>query len=145
LAFLVITLAIGSCGGLISGLVVKKFEPPKKYFVDSEHWEVPNFEEPYYFDDRGEVLRIDERFKELNQREGKVTNAQLDSRLQSLEAKLKGLSNKVAPTPVVFAAPQTVAVPSQTVAAPSDTNTLLLQSLAQTINLLARTHSDKRD
>jgi len=58
LAYLVITLTIAITGGLFSGFLVKHlFKAPKSFFLDDNHWEVPNLETPYYFDHRGEIVR----------------------------------------------------------------------------------------
>jgi hypothetical protein len=34
--------------------------PPQHYFLDSDSWEVPSLELPYYFDHRGEISREEE-------------------------------------------------------------------------------------
>eukprot|EP00002_Diphylleia_rotans_P027519 TRINITY_DN551_c0_g1_i2.p1 TRINITY_DN551_c0_g1~~TRINITY_DN551_c0_g1_i2.p1 ORF type:complete len:695 (-),score=189.88 TRINITY_DN551_c0_g1_i2:313-2397(-) len=55
IGFLFITLGIAITSGLITGAFLRKLEPATKYFNDSEFWEVPHLETPYYFDRRGEI------------------------------------------------------------------------------------------
>jgi len=50
-------MAIGS--GMICGMLVKLLGslPDDALFLDQKYWEVPNFELPFYFDQRGEINR----------------------------------------------------------------------------------------
>jgi ammonium transporter Rh len=61
LAFLVITLGISIITGLFSGILLSKCSYPKKFFVDSQSWETPSRETPYFFDKRGEARHSNER------------------------------------------------------------------------------------
>ena len=60
-AFMCCTLGISLVSGTVAGLILRLsfFEPvPRaRLFEDSNHWETPAQEIPYYFDERGEVSR----------------------------------------------------------------------------------------
>jgi len=63
IGFLGITLGIAIVTGAATGYFVRYVEPASKYFSDSEFWEVPHLETPYYFDLRGEINREGEKNK----------------------------------------------------------------------------------
>jgi len=88
LGFTTITLAIAVIGGLITGLVVKSIRPhTKRFFLDDENWDVPTRETPYYFDERGEIIR--EHGHELEHQRKSQTEGKMEKRLAALEASLK--------------------------------------------------------
>ena len=49
LAFLVITLAMAIITGFLSGKIISGCTFPKRFFLDSESWETPSREVPYFF------------------------------------------------------------------------------------------------
>lgn len=53
--FLLITITIAISSGLLTGLVMKYISPVKSFFMDSEFWDLPGLEIPYFFDRRGET------------------------------------------------------------------------------------------
>merc|ERR1711907_481151 len=48
--YLFITLLVSIASGLLTGKIVSFLPCPKEFFVDSELWEVPSYEHPFYFD-----------------------------------------------------------------------------------------------
>ena len=60
-AYMMTSVWIGLISGAVAGsfAMTRLFTPSKaeNMYVDSEHWEVPHLETPYYFDHRGEVSR----------------------------------------------------------------------------------------
>jgi len=84
LGFIIITLAVGIGSGGLTGLFVvyfdKLLDPMKILFQDSQHWGVPEVENPYYFDKRGEIQRDPKK-------EGKINT--------DVNLKLEGLIEKV--------------------------------------------------
>jgi hypothetical protein len=60
-AYMCTTIGIGLLGGLLAGhfATLKCFKPTdaKDMYLDSEYWEVPHLETPFYFDHRGEIAR----------------------------------------------------------------------------------------
>jgi len=89
LAYLVITLAIAISSGFVTGFFLRKFARPKKFFIDSENWETPSLETPYYFDERGEIVRDQKKSEQhhhlqdvaKNQATSNATNKQYEARL----------------------------------------------------------------
>ncbi|PRP81860.1 Rh type B glycoprotein [Planoprotostelium fungivorum] len=57
LAFLIITLAMSIFTGILCGIFLSKLKKPNRFFSDDESWEVPHREVPYYYDERGEIIR----------------------------------------------------------------------------------------
>ena len=84
-AFIAITLGIAIFSGLVVGVLVAKASRLKKYFVDSELWEVPNMELPYYFDKRGEINREAHEVP---------SEAKMETQIKQLLSKVKDLETK---------------------------------------------------
>lgn len=61
LAFLWITLAMASITGFLSGKMISGSTFPKRFFLDSESWETPSREVPYFFDIRGEAKHSNDK------------------------------------------------------------------------------------
>jgi len=61
LAFLIITLAMAIITGLLSGKIISACTFPRKVFLDSESWETPSREVPYFFDIRGETKHSNDK------------------------------------------------------------------------------------
>eukprot|EP01114_Cavostelium_apophysatum_P019573 TRINITY_DN6345_c0_g1_i2.p1 TRINITY_DN6345_c0_g1~~TRINITY_DN6345_c0_g1_i2.p1 ORF type:complete len:781 (+),score=118.55 TRINITY_DN6345_c0_g1_i2:53-2344(+) len=99
-AYLGITLGFAIVGGLLTGLFVRLIPRPKKFFVDDQHWEVPKLELPYYFDERGEIERIDRAI--YNAKEENVVPAEVDARFAKMEAKIKKLKKRANRTGAYF-------------------------------------------
>lgn len=59
-AFLVITFFNALISGIVVGFLMKQFGDVNSFFNDSEDFEVPELEKPYYFDKRGEVTHSNE-------------------------------------------------------------------------------------
>jgi ammonium transporter Rh len=118
-AYMLTSIGIGLLGGLIAGhfATLRCFKPtdPKTMYIDSEYWEVPEFETPYYFDHRGEVARdpagaaiekallteggSEEDAVETSKVEGAnldaPDNAQLLNLIQTLETRLNQLTRRI--------------------------------------------------
>jgi len=92
LAFMGITLAMSIVGGAITGTVVnglgQLLDPleAKQLFKDSQHWEVPGLEIPYYFDHRGEISRDPKKDDSVNK--------DFNLKLEGLIEKVKSLEKK---------------------------------------------------
>jgi len=56
-AYLLITIVHAIISGSVVGNVAKFVSPYSEYYLDEESWMVPERENPYYFDSRGEVER----------------------------------------------------------------------------------------
>jgi len=98
LAYLFITLGTSIVGGLIGGFFTRKINPPKKFFLDDEYWEVPELELPYYFDKRGEISRIDEVIHQRESEDKKATisiDKHLETRLIAMEEKITKLNKNI--------------------------------------------------
>lgn len=52
LLYLVITLCVAIGSGLLTGKIVSFMPRQKGDFDDENHWEVPSYEHPFYFDDK---------------------------------------------------------------------------------------------
>ena len=57
----------------------------KRFFDDSESWEVPNMEVPYYFDRRGEINREDTEIPSESKLQSQIE--QLTKKIKEIEAK----------------------------------------------------------
>jgi len=90
LAFTVITLAVSIGSGVLTGMFVvffdKLLDPLKELFQDSQHWGVPELENPYYFDNRGEIQRDPKK-------DGKI-NTDVNLKLEGLIEKVQVIERK---------------------------------------------------
>lgn len=57
LAYLIITLAVSIITGVLSAILLSRLPKITKFFSDDSIFEVPHREVPYYFDERGEIVR----------------------------------------------------------------------------------------
>jgi len=137
LAYLAITLAIAIIGGTLTGVLVKGFMAVKRnFFLDSELWEVPSLETPYYFDKRGEINRNQDDIGNA-----KAYAGHLETKMAMLEQKLKKLESAKYPAetlrkrnlePIVY---QAQAPPVQQ-SLPNNATNLLLETLVEKVNIL---------
>lgn len=88
LAFFAITLGIAIVTGLFSGILMTRLSYPKRFFLDSESWETPSREMPYFFDNRGEA-------KHSNETPDIPSNAAGGIDDKTIERALKPLSTKI--------------------------------------------------
>jgi hypothetical protein len=70
LGFLIITVVIAIFSGGLVGLLVSYISTSKKFYVDSESWEVPDSEIPFFFDTKKdqEVINKPVNFSEFEKR-----------------------------------------------------------------------------
>eukprot|EP01119_Soliformovum_irregulare_P025616 TRINITY_DN953_c0_g1_i1.p1 TRINITY_DN953_c0_g1~~TRINITY_DN953_c0_g1_i1.p1 ORF type:complete len:819 (-),score=301.90 TRINITY_DN953_c0_g1_i1:59-2515(-) len=91
IAYLFITLAIAIVSGALTGLLLKGLNPPKKFFVDDQSWEVPERETPYYFDERGEIIRDHQNRPTFDDARTPNMGNQLEKKIADLEARISAL------------------------------------------------------
>lgn len=103
LAFIGITLGISFVGGCVVGGVIKQsvFDPIhfKSTFLDSEFWEAPQREVPYYFDERGEIDSHGNDGAVQNEgpsaRGPHASDPMLESKVKAIEANVNDLKKRV--------------------------------------------------
>lgn len=162
-AFLCITMGFALVGGAVTGLIVKSLSKQIKYFVDDEFWEVPKLEIPYYFDERGEIIRIDKEIKKQHKLDQKNEHdvahddvrRNLEARIDALEAKIRKMASHTPQRHATFSPsvdrhsiehhqPRSPSVVSSVNSSfshpppqPTQDQTALVAGLLQTINVLA--------
>jgi hypothetical protein len=94
LAFLVITLAMAIITGFLSGKIISGCTFPKRFFLDSESWETPSREVPYFFDIRGEAKHSNDKPDAPNSAgAGTLDEKIVERAITSLENKVNGLED----------------------------------------------------